>query len=70
MFLFFDQFSKSHSVWSPQSDAVVFSGVLESEGISASYGTQTPTKVLVADASGSSAVRIIGTGVLAVWSPR
>ena len=70
MFLFFDQFSKSHAVWSPQSDAIVFAGVLESEGVSASYRSQTPTKILVADAMGRATARIVGSGILAVWSPR
>ena len=70
MFRFFDQFSQSHAVWSPQSDAIVFSGVLKSEGVSASYRSQAPTNVLVADAMARSTVRIVGTGVLAVWSPR
>ena len=70
MFGFFDQFSQSHSVWSPRSDAIVFSGVLVSEGVSASSRSQTPTKVLVADALADSAVRDVGTGLLAVWSPR
>ena len=70
MFLFFDQFAKSHAVWSPQSDAIVFAGVLMTEGVSASYRSQTPTKILVADAMGRSTARIVGSGILAVWSPR
>lgn len=70
MFQFFDQFSQSHSVWSPRSDAIVFAGVLMDEGVSASYRLQTPPKVLVADAMARSAVRVVGTGILAVWSPR
>ena len=70
MFRFFDQFSQSHSVWSPQSDAIVFSGLLQSDGVSASYRTQALAQVLVADAMAREPVRAIGTGVLAVWSPR
>ncbi len=70
LFLFFDQFSQSHSVWSPASDAIVFAGVPDTEGISAAYRSQTPAQVMVADAMARTTVRVIGSGVLAVWSPR
>ena len=70
MFQFFDQFAYSHSVWSPDSDAIVFAGVLSSaEGVSASLRRQQRPQVYVVDVQESSIPGPIAEGFLAVWSP-
>ena len=67
---FFDQFAYSHSPWSPQSDSLVFAGVLFEEAVLASLNRQPVFQIFVMDASGDSSAQSIAEGGLAVWSPR
>lgn len=72
MFQFFDQYAYSHSLWSPDSRWLVFSGNLWSGAITASLegkARQEP-QVIVLDVSGQSSPRAIADGFLAFWSPR
>ena len=70
MFQFFDQFGYSHSQWSPESDALVFAGVLSGDGVSASLGTQQASQILVISTEPFSSAEPIAEGIVAVWSPR
>ena len=70
VFRFFDQFANSHSPWSPDSNSLVFSGELHSEGVSASLGRQPSPGIIVANAGPIPASDTIAPGFLAVWSPR
>jgi hypothetical protein len=70
MFQFFDQFGYSHSQWSPDSDALVFAGVLSGDGVSASLGTQQASQIFVVSTEPFSSAEPIAEGIVAVWSPR
>ena len=70
IFQFFDQFAYSHSLWSPNSDSLVFAGVLSGEGVSASLNSQQAPQIFVVDAGPSPVAEPIADGILAVWSPR
>ena len=70
IFQFFDQFAYSHSQWSPDSDALVFAGVLSGDGVSASLGTQEVSQIFVISTEPFSSAEPIAEGVVAVWSPR
>ena len=64
MLAYFDQYAYSHSVWSPDSRRLVFTGAV---GGSAP-GTGTGDTVYVVDADGASPPRAIASGSLAFWS--
>ena len=70
IFRFFDQFAYSHSQWSPDSDALVFAGVISGEGVSASLGTQQASQIFVISTEPFSSAAPIAEGIVAVWSPR
>jgi TolB protein len=70
MLQFFDQFAHSHSLWSPDSQSLVFSGELGGEAASASLGRQEVPHVFVVGAERGSVVEPIAEGYLAFWSPR
>ena len=71
MLLFFDQFSYSHRVWSPDSHALVFAGgIVGNVGVSASLSLQETPKVLVLPVEPASTAQTLADGILATWSPR
>ena len=71
IFLFFDQFSYSHRVWSPDSRALVFAGgIVGNVGVSASLSLQETPKVLVLPIEPASTAQTLADGILATWSPR
>ena len=70
MLRFFDQFAYSHSPWSPDSRSLVFSGAIQTEGVSASMRGQQPPRIIIANAGPVPAADIIAEGCLAFWSPR
>ena len=57
---FFDQYAQSHRIWSPESDALVFTGRL-ADGRSG---------VWVQEIAAEDAPRLLGPGLYASWSPR
>jgi TolB protein len=70
LFQFFDQYAYSHSPWSPDSEALVFSGVLDTDAVTASSrALQSIPNINVVRADGLSSISI-AEGILAVWSPR
>jgi Tol biopolymer transport system component len=69
VFRFFDQFGLSHSMWSPDSKALVFAGTM-GQAVQASLGTQTASDIIVSEISPVPLAKPIAKGLLAVWSPR
>ena len=69
VFQFFDQFALSHSMWSPDSRAIVFAGSL-ADAVQASYRTQTGSSIIVSEVVPVPLVETIADGLFAVWSPR
>ena len=67
---FFDQYSYSNSVWSPDSRSLVFSGTLNSGAQSRNGGSPEIDRVYVIDVKEGSIPREIATSRFAVWSWR
>ena len=73
MFQFFDQYAYSHSLWAPDSSALVFAGRLSSGPTTASRvadRTAQTSHIIVMDAGQSGLADIIADGILGFWSPR
>ena len=68
LLLFFEQFAKSHLVWSPDSRYLILAGTLESGFGFASFGSQPSSQILLIDTHGLEPPHSIGEGVLAFWS--
>ena len=66
---FFDQFAGSHQIWSPDSESIVFAGVVAGQAVSASTRQQA-SKVIVLGTGGDRTVDLIADGILGFWSPR
>ena len=73
MFQFFDQYAYSHTLWSPDSRSLVFSGRLSDEALTASFGAdrraQTP-QIIVLGTDPDPSTEVITDGIMAFWSPR
>lgn len=71
VFQFFDQYAHSHTPWSPNSDALVFAGNLDSGPVAASHtsGRHRPN-IIVAGVDEGSPTLVVAEGRLASWSPR
>ena len=69
LFQFFDQFAYSHSMWSPDSGSLVFSGNLSENAIDASIRRQPVPRIIVTEAVPNPLVYSIADGFVAVWSP-
>ncbi|MDA0770021.1 MAG: hypothetical protein BZY79_00365 [SAR202 cluster bacterium Casp-Chloro-G4] len=82
MFQFFDQYAYSHSLWSPDSDALVFAGNLNTDAVTASFkGLNSGASlggnslehdgehIMVVNTSGDTTTRVIADGFMATWSP-
>ena len=67
---FFDQFAYSHSLWSPDSKSLVFSGTMSGVAVSASMGLQPAPQIIVLDVGPDPYAETLANGVSAVWSPR
>jgi TolB protein len=70
LFQFFDQFSYSHQVWSPDSDAIVFAGRSVGGVISDVSGLFSGSQIIVASLDQTPSVRPIASGEMGFWSPR
>lgn len=75
LFQFFDQYAYSHSIWSPDSDSLVFAGRAVGDAASASRAArataqQEESQIIVVNAEGAAAPQRIGAGIMAFWSPR
>ena len=69
VFMFFDQYAQSHSVWSPGGDRLVFSGVVGFQTESAGLSPGHEPSILIADIEGSQHPSAVAKGVLGFWSP-
>ena len=67
---FFDQFARSHSLWSPDSRSLVFAGRLADNAALASAGGQENDRIIVVGADRAPTLTVIGEGTLALWSWR
>jgi Tol biopolymer transport system component len=70
LFQFFDQFSYSHQVWSPGSDALVFAGRPVGGVISDVSGLFFGSQILVASLDQTPSILPIASGEMGFWSPR
>ena len=70
LFQFFDQFSYSHQVWSPGSDALVFAGRSVGGVISDVSGLFSGSQIIVASLDQTPSIRPIASGEMGFWSPR
>jgi TolB protein len=64
----FDQYSLSHRVWSPDSRALVFAGVMLKEGMPLPAGVSPPSSVWMLPVDGTPA-QALADGDVAFWSP-
>ncbi|MCH7786344.1 MAG: PD40 domain-containing protein [Chloroflexi bacterium] len=73
MFQFFDQYAYSHSLWSPDSRALVFAGTLDEDAVTASFSYGSSIQgphILVTGIEPDSLPLVIADGILGFWSPR
>ena len=66
---FFDQYAASHQVWSPDSQHLVFAGLL-ADGASEGSEESAISEVFVLDAEGDVPPQAVAPGLLASWSAR
>lgn len=73
LFQYYDQYSKSHSIWSPDSRQIVFAGREAGLAIGASFPPTVDGEnplIYVVYVDQSPIVSAIADGVMATWSPR
>ena len=70
MILFFDQYSASHTFWSPNSQSMVFAGVLHGPIPDEGTGAGPIERIWVVDVDGDTQPRAIADGSFAFWSPQ
>ena len=64
----FDQYTLSHRVWSPDSRALVFAGVMLKEGMALPSGAMPPSSVWMLPIDGAPP-QALADGDVAFWSP-
>jgi len=70
VFQYFEQYAKSHSLWSPDSRSIVSAGRVAGQDLPASLGQQASSEVFVINAGVIPWARTIANGTLGFWSPR
>jgi hypothetical protein len=70
VFQFFDQYARSHTMWSPDSKSLVFAGRVAGGSLSASLGQQPASSIIVIGTERRPTVDTIASGTLGLWSPR
>ena len=68
-FMFFDQYSQSHTPWSPDGKSLIFSGLLGHREVRTELPHASETFIFVADVDGDSSVNEISKGTFASWRP-
>ncbi len=68
--LFFDQYSASHTFWSPDSSSIVFTGLLHEPLPRQEDRARGDDTVWVVKVDGSEPPRAVADGFLAFWSPK
>ncbi len=66
---FFDQYSSSHTFWSPDSQSLVFTGDLHESSIPTAAGPFEGDVIWTIDVSGTQAPTQVAEGRMAFWSP-
>ena len=67
--MFFDQYVKSHSPWSPDGHHLIFSGILGYEEVRRPLPSGSSTGVFVADLRTDLAPTQIAEGTIGFWRP-
>jgi TolB protein len=70
VFQFFDQYAHSHSIWSPDSTALVFAGAVPPGAVGVSTAQATASRIVVLPIVRFGAPVVIADGILGFWSPR
>lgn len=73
VFQFFDQYAYSHSIWSPDSASIVFTGDLLTDSVTASAGKHpghASFHIVVVDVEPVAEAHVIAEGIMGFWSPR
>ena len=70
VFRFFDQFAPSHSLWSPDSQSLVFAGRFPDRGSSTSSQQRQTDHIIVLATYPRPLPEVIADGRLAFWSPK
>ena len=68
-FMFFDQYEKSHSPWSPDGNRLIFSGTLGHEEVRRALPAGHSTAVFVADLRTDDPPRQVADGFAGFWRP-
>jgi len=68
-FMFFDQYEKSHSPWSPDGNRLIFSGALGHEEVRRALPAGPSTAVFVADLRTDREPRQVAAGFAGFWRP-
>jgi Tol biopolymer transport system component len=66
---FFDQYSSSHTFWSPDSQSLVFTGEFHDSSILTAMGPIGRDAIWTVDVSGTQAPTLVAEGKMAFWSP-
>lgn len=69
MLQFFDQFTGSHQLWSPDSRSLVFAGKIGGGAILAATNQEKVDRIVIVAAGAFASTDVISNGTLAVWSP-
>ena len=67
-FMFFDQYSQSHSPWSPDGKHLIFSGELGVQQVRIPLPQGPPASVFVCEADEGTSARRVAQGVFGTWS--
>ena len=70
VFRYFDQYAHSHSVWSPDSTALVFAGRVAAAGVGVSARQRAVNQIVLVPTQRNPFPRAIAQGILGFWSPR
>ena len=70
MFQYFEQYASSHSLWSPDSQWLVFAGRVEGRAVTASLRRQAVDRIIVLATHRNPSFQPIADGFLGFWSPR
>ena len=69
IFMFFDQYSQSHSPWSHDSRSLIFAGRLGSQPVRTSLPESRSSQVYTLPITPGSDPKLVGTGAIGVWCP-
>ena len=65
--MYFDQYTQSHSPWSPDSEMLLFSGELGSQEVRTRLSNDESNRVYVVSVEDGSSLRDMAGGFIACW---